>query len=356
MKRQPSVVLEMGALLAVALAILIFFLQSAGLLGPPLAPPLAMQGPARPDPASLDAPEPGGEGGVYPGPLRIARRPGLTAEQRGVEEELVHIVQDAARADAQYDALPFTRGGRLLSMDHARYLSPQYATAAQRLVNTPATRNAAAAYVKNRLRRALEKGPPGSRLLLGSGGPGSGKTTLIARLLDGEWEGRFANATLVFDCTLSHLGASSRTLDVFLAHGWAVDVVHVYRPYSGAVRGVLDRAGKEGRYVGLGPGRSMSSISHASQDVFYKLHEAYGARASFFVFSASTPGRVIRQLAVESIGPQGSHRHEPEQLVAIENRVIAEFLAGGGSPKIVHVSLHGMTGTARLPNSSEQPE
>ncbi len=96
--------------------------------------------------------------------------------------------------------------------------------------------------------------------------------------------------------------------------------------------------------MGLGPGRSMSTISHASQDVFFRLYEAYGGRARFFVFSASTPGRVIRQLSVESIGPAGSHRHDAAELVAIEQRVIAEFLAGGGSPKIVHVSLHGMTG------------
>jgi hypothetical protein len=53
---------------------------------------------------------------------------------------------------------------------------------------------------------------------------------------------------------------------------------------------------------------------------------------------------VIRQLSVDSIGPTGSHRHDAAAMVAIEQRVIAEFLAGGGAPKIVHVSLHGMTG------------
>jgi hypothetical protein len=138
----------------------------------------------------------------------------------------------------------------------------------------------------------------GASLLLGSGGPGSGKTTLISRLLDGEWDGRFANATLVFDCTLSHfevLGlwcdalffsadatgkASARTLEVFLSHRWKVDVVHVYRKYERAVKGVLDRAAKEGRYVGLGPGRSMSTISTAAQDVFWRLQQRFAGRAN----------------------------------------------------------------------------
>ncbi len=172
------------------------------------------------DPAALDSPESSPDGSLpYPGPLRVARRPGLSPEQRQVEAELALLVQDAPRADALYNALPCTRRGRLLSMDHARLLSPHYATHAQRLANTPATRNAAAAYVKNRLRRALEEkrdpaaGSPS--LLLGSGGPGSGKTTLISRLLDGEWEGRFANTTLVFDCTLSHLEVKERSVFFF---------------------------------------------------------------------------------------------------------------------------------------------
>jgi hypothetical protein len=39
--------------------------------------------------------------------------------------------------------------------------------------------------------------------------------------------------------------ASARTLEVFLSHRWKVNVVHVYRPYERAVRGVLDRAAKE---------------------------------------------------------------------------------------------------------------
>lgn len=143
------------------------------------------------DPAALDSPDAASdETPPYPGALRIVPRPGLSPEQRAVERELVAIVQDHARADALYNALPMTRGGplfvfvpcgwwcwcshsrlvvvagRLLSMDHARHLSPQYETLAQRLANTPATRNAAAAYVKNRLRRALEERREGKQRVL----------------------------------------------------------------------------------------------------------------------------------------------------------------------------------------------
>lgn len=184
--------------------------------------------------ASSAKEEDAGEEEVYGGHLRIARRPGLSAPQREVEAGLVEIVQNATLADALYDALPETNGGRMLSMDHARFLSPHYHTEEERLKFTPATRNAAAAYVKDRLQRALKK-PGTGRLLLTSGGPGSGKTSLITSLVDGAWQGAFTNVTLVLDCTLSNYAAGSNTISVFLKAGWRVDVVHVYRPYGAAV-------------------------------------------------------------------------------------------------------------------------
>ena len=139
--------------------------------------------------------------------------------------------------------------------------------------------------------------------------------------------------------------ASARTLEVFLSHRWKVDVVHVFRPYERAVRGVLDRAAKEGRYVGLGPGRSMSVISCAAQDVFWQLSQRFAGRANFFVFRTVGEERRLEQLPIESLAPGGEARHpEGEALWAAERAAMASFLAGGGSPRIINVSLHGMTG------------
>ena len=129
----------------------------------------------------------------------------------------------------------------------------------------------------------------------------------------------FSEANLVFDCTLSNFAASSRTLDVFLAHKWRIDVVHVYRPYKAAVKSVLERGQKEGRYVGLGPGRSMSTISCAAQDVFSQLYAKYKGRVNFFVFRAPSKTGQIELLAPEVLAPGGTHKHgAPETLMAAE--------------------------------------
>ena len=288
--------------------------------------------------------------------LAIALRPGLEPEQQRVEAELIRIVQDTAYADAQFDALPFTQGGRIVSMDYARHLSPSYQTVTERLRFTPSTRNAAAAYAKDRLERTLASTsvPPSERrLILMSGGPGSGKTTVIRGLLDRE----LRDARMAFDCTSSNLSTSKRTLARAQEMGWSVYLVHVYCPYERAVRRVLDRATRDGRYVGLGPGRSMSKISLAAQEVFHELRTTR-ADVPGVQFLAVHMGRAdadaVPFLPATEVSPDGACWHPPvETLMQIEREAINSFLAEGGSKSIVELSLRGMTGRTAVPGSTE---
>lgn len=289
--------------------------------------------------------------------LGIALRPGLDPEQQRVEEELISIVQDTASADAQFDALPFTQGGRIVSMDFARHLSPSYQTVSERMCFTPSTRNAAAAYAKDRLERTLASSsvPPSERqLVLMSGGPGSGKTTIVRGLL----ERAFPEARIVFDCTSSNLPTSKRTLTAAQKAGWSVHLVHVYCPYERAVRRVLERAAHEGRYVGLGPGRSMSKISLASQQVFHELRttlaDVDGLRFLAIDLAASN-GDALPFTPANAVSPDGPCWHPAvDRLLQIERDAIARFVADGGSEAIVDLSLRGMTGRSSVPGSSEQ--
>jgi hypothetical protein len=287
--------------------------------------------------------------------LAIALRPGLEPEQQRVEAELIRIVQDTANADAQFDALPFTQRGRILSMDYARHLSPSYQTVNERLRFTPSTRNAAAAYAKDRLERILASSSvPAAerRLILMSGGPGSGKTTVIRGLLERE----LADAHIAFDCTSSNLPTSKRTLARALDAGWIVHLVHVYCPYERAVRRVLERAVREGRYVGLGPGRSMSKISLASQQVFRELRTTMVdvTGLQFLVVDRSGEvGDALPFVPPTAVSPDGPCWHPGvETLMQIECEAINRFVADGGSETIVELALRGMTGRSAVPGDS----
>lgn len=292
---------------------------------------------------------------VPPGKTRdlgIALRPGLEPEQQRVEAELIGIVQDTANADARFDALPFTQGGRIVSMDFARHLSPSYQTVSERLRFTPSTRNAAAAYAKDRLERTLAASsvPLAERqLILMSGGPGSGKTTVIRGLLERE----LRDARMVFDCTSSNLATSKRTLAHAQEAGWSVHLVHVYCPYERAVRRVLERAARDGRYVGLGPGRSMSRISMASQQVFHELRTTLTdvVGLQFHAVHVGAPqGDALPFVPATAVSPDGPCWHPPvETLLELERDAIARFVADGGSEAIVELALRGMTGRSAVP-------
>jgi len=62
----------------------------------------------------------------------------LSGEERGVADELRAILS-ADGADALYDAIPGSMGGKILNADLARELSPRYRTLADRIAFTPAT-------------------------------------------------------------------------------------------------------------------------------------------------------------------------------------------------------------------------
>jgi hypothetical protein len=268
--------------------------------------------------------------------LRIPRRPGLSAVQRGVESELGALVQRTSLVDPLYDGLRGTSGGKVLGMDYVRSLSPSYVE--RPVLFTPATRNPAAKYVKHRLHRALAT-RRGGALLMTSGGSASGKSTALAGLL----APHAAEAHVILDCTLSKEETARQTIEQAVATGWRVVIAHVHRPYDLSVGGMLARAEERGRYVGLGPGRSMSRLHADARVTFLRLLEAYGGKVSFLVVDNS--GAAAKYADVGDVRPGGPLAlPETPELLAIEQRAAHAFVAAGGSEQMVSLCLRGATG------------
>lgn len=152
------------------------------------------------------------------------------------------IDRDFAGAVAEYEALPDTEGGRILDVDLARELSPEYRADRTR---APEVHAAASAFIARLYTEKLKTLQPGGKVVLMAGGGGSGKSS--ARSLLGP---ELAGAGLVLDGTLSSRRKAMGNVDAALAAGQQVLIPYVFRdPVEAVVNGVLPRAMKTGRVV-----------------------------------------------------------------------------------------------------------
>lgn len=166
----------------------------------------------------------------------------LAPDQRFVFDQLAAAVQ-AKGADKLYNALDRAEGGRIVSVDLARFLSPAFRTWDGRLRHTLSTANPAGAYAHDRLRRELARPRGRKRLLVTAGGAGSGKTSTFAPLA--------GSADLVFDNQLRSLDRAAQIVDIALERGWTVEIAYVHRPFIDVVRAVIERSRRTGRWNSL---------------------------------------------------------------------------------------------------------
>lgn len=186
--------------------------------------------------------------GIYPGSLKVKANPNLTGRQRRVEADLTLRLENRLEADKAYDSLGMTRGGKILSADAARELSPAYRNFDDRLDFTDATYGPASAYIIRRLYQTLDQStePDDRTLLVLAGGAASGKSTAIRS------NGITKAVNLVYDSNLAGLEAARCLLDYALETRWIVKVMFIHTPYSLSVERMLLRAMDNGRYIPLG--------------------------------------------------------------------------------------------------------
>ena len=192
---------------------------------------------------------------------------GLTPEQRAVEEALAARLAQPDAAEA-YAALPNTKGGKLLNVDEARYLAPEYAVdKAGRTKHTLSTQKPAGAWVEQRFRELLAEPAQGPVLFMAGGG-GSGKTHVSGLFLGDVLE----NSEIVLDSVFAHFDKAVARIEAALASGRDVRIAYVHREAIVAARGVAGRFDLEGRWV---PAQVLAEDHVNAQETIFKLAEKY---------------------------------------------------------------------------------
>jgi hypothetical protein len=180
--------------------------------------------------------------------VEIPRATDLSPTDRGIEARFAEQIQrDPEAVLAAYEALPDTRGGKIVNTDEARALSPDYnASNRTRALYAAAVHEPASWIAARQYERLLARPPETGQVLILGGGGGSGKTSSLDKIEPG-FEDRY---DAIYDTTLAGEAKAVRTVEQALATGRTVKITLVARdPFESIVRGVIPRAAKSGRTV-----------------------------------------------------------------------------------------------------------
>jgi hypothetical protein len=178
------------------------------------------------------------------GSLRIPERASSRSDTNlaSYEAKMKAVADNAALADAAYNRLPDTLGGKVIGTDLARALLDEYAAGREgRMRYVNATGRVAQAYAKDRLWRELAKPQGRSLLIFTAGGVAAGKSSALTKAA-------IEHADLVFDGTLRESQWAIDTIRFARDHGWDVKIEYMQRPMPLVIRGAIKRAQSEGRW------------------------------------------------------------------------------------------------------------
>jgi len=183
---------------------------------------------------------------AYPGRLKIKKAFRLTLAQREIEARFAAQIE----TDPEYFIEKYRREfGNILNTDNARELCADYCKSRKsRAVHSASVQEPASALVKEIWRRMLaeEKSPGEDVVLFLAGGGGSGKTKATEEPGLKEIKQR---AQIIFDTTMADPAQSIHRVEEALNAGKKVAIRYIHRPIEQAIKGVVERAVKDGRVV-----------------------------------------------------------------------------------------------------------
>jgi hypothetical protein len=167
-------------------------------------------------------------------------------------------------AKKAYAQIPSTRNGRILSVDDARELSPDYQADRSR---SAAVHEPASAFIKKLYAERLkEPVPPGglNSVVMMGGGTGAGKTSALRSSPNADLLAGRAHA--IYDTNMNSFPSAKEKIDAALAAGHHVHVMAVQRhPVDALVNGALPRAMRQEARDGTG--RTVPLSSHLATHI-----------------------------------------------------------------------------------------
>lgn len=178
-----------------------------------------------------------------------SKYPCVTPEQKAAKKAFEALISDTRRADAAYDAIPDSKGGRVISTDLARELDSIYAgwRAGQPPRDLAPSWESAWKYAQGRFGRELSKLGKNDLVRFMAGGWAAGKSRVVQHL---EQIGE-APAELTWDGTLGDRKWARVQIREAIKRGCRVDIRYVHRNIELAMYGAIDRARNQGRLVPL---------------------------------------------------------------------------------------------------------
>jgi hypothetical protein len=223
----------------------------------------------------------------------------ITKHQQAAKRRFGALIANVAAADAAYNVLPGSCGGKIISTDSVRLLDDRYRNVpVGKLRDLAPSWDGAWRYAQKRLEREIANRGNRRTLRFMAGGWASGKTYALRDV---------EPADLAWDGTLADERWAAAMVILALEHGWRVQIAYVQRPVVLALWGSLDRAMEEGRTVPL---LLLPTVHRAAQQSILKLHSTFGndPRVAFIlIFNAGTRAepREGRKLSISDIAPDG---------------------------------------------------